>query len=172
MITWIKFFFQICLFKAAPQDAPSSKSVLYVAVIAYFLVALVITLQTQELAQSIVAASIQTGLIIFVTNLVLWIRKTPERYVQTISALMGACALIGVLAIPILNLIINSGGLEGFNFVLWFIFIAWEALVVAHIFRHTMELPFLAGLGMSLIYMYLSFAITLRILRVMTMTVG
>lgn len=171
MINWIKFFIQLCLLKAAPQDAPSSKSVLYLSVTFYFLVGLFITLQTQEWVQSIVTASIQTGLIIFITNLILWIRKTPERFTQAMTALMGTGAVIGLVALPILNLITNTGGTESSASILWIVLIVWETAVMGHILRHTMDLPFIAGIGMALVYMYMSFAITLRILKVMSVSI-
>lgn len=172
MINWIKFLFQVCFLKAAPQDAPSSRTALYLSVTLYFFVGLFITLHTQAWIQSFVTASVQTGLIIFVTNLILWIRKTPERFTQTLTALMGAGALIGIIAIPVLNLISGTGGPESAASVLWIALILWETLVIGHILRHTLDLSLFAGLGMALVYMYLSFTITVRILKVMSYSVG
>jgi len=39
-------------------------------------------------------------------------------------------------------------------------------VVVGHIYRHSMDISLPGGLGISLVYMYLSFAITLRLLKI------
>ncbi len=168
MLNWIQFFFRVSFLKAAPQDAPTSRSVMYITVVLYFVIGLIITLHSQPWVQSVVTASIQTALVVFVTNLLVWIRSTPERFTQTITALMGTGALIGLFAVPVLNLMGTAGSEENFASVLWVGLVIWETVVVGHILRHTMEASFIAGLGAALVYMYLSFAITVRILKVMS----
>jgi len=172
MIQWIKFFIELCLLKSAPQDAPSSKSALYFTVLTYFIVGSIITIQTQPFGSSVTIAAIQTVLIIFMTNIILWIRKTPERYSQTITSLMGTGTLIGLVAIPVLSLVIGAESEDSIASVIWVALIIWETVVIAHILRHTMEMPFIAGLGVALVYMYMSFAITLRLLKVIAIPVN
>ncbi|MDX1811908.1 MAG: hypothetical protein R3240_08175 [Gammaproteobacteria bacterium] len=172
MINWLKFFVELCLLKAAPQDAPSSRSALYVTVVSYFAIGTLITLHTQTLLAATITALIETGLMIFLTNLILWARKTPERFTQSITSLMGAGTLIGLIAIPVLNLVTGVGSEEAIASVLWITLIVWQTLVIGHILRHTMDIPLIAGIGVALIYMYMSFAITLRILKVLAVPLG
>lgn len=172
MIQWMKFFLELCFLKAAPQDAPSSRLVLYFAILAYFVVGAAITMQTQAFASAVTISAIQTILIIFLTNLILWIRKTPERFIQAVTSLMGSGSLIGLVAIPVLGLVLGAGGEESIASMLWIVLIVWETVVVGHVLRHTMDLPFIAGLGAALVYMYMSFAITLRILKVLAIPVN
>jgi len=131
------------------------------------MVGVVLTSFTQAVGVAIALSLIQTLLVAFVTNLLLWIRKTPERFKQTISALTMSGAMIGVVALPILMLFSNTGDESSFLFsTIWLLLIVWETVIVGHIVRHAMEIPFLAGLGAALIYMYLSFAVTLRLSKI------
>lgn len=167
MLRLLQFYFQLCFLKVAPQNAPYSKPLLYFGIASYYLVGVIITSFTQTVGVAMVMSLIQTTILIFLTNLLLWVRKTPERYEQTLSALTISGAIIGVVAIPVIALL-NSTGMdsEGFASLLWVTLIAWETLVVGHIYRHSMDISLPGGLGISLVYMYLSFAITLRLLKI------
>ena len=167
MFRWLQFYVQLCFLKEAPQDAPYSKSLFYFGIAAYYIVGVIITTFTQTLGVALVMALIQTAILIFLTNLLLWVRKTPERYEQTLSALTISGAIIGIAAMPVIMLL-NSSGVseEGFVSLLWVLLIIWETVVVGHIYRHSMDISLPGGLGISLVYMYLSFAITLRLLKI------
>ncbi len=174
MLRWIRYFIDLCLLKAGPQDAPYSVVMRNIAILAYWSTGVVITLFNQNLFQAVLLASVQTVLLLFLTQLVLWIRKFPQRAVQTMTALMGAETIIALAAIPVLVWVSDSPAesLQTLLNVVWIALIAWEALVTAHILRHSLELPFLAGLGIALVFIYMSFAITVRFMRVMAMSVG
>ncbi len=173
MLRWIRFFIDLCLLKAAPQEAPQSLVMRNLSILAFWSVGVVITLFGQSLLQSVLLATVQTVLLLFLTQLALWIRKFPERSVQTITALMGAETVITLVAIPVLIWLSDpQTTVQTVLNVVWVLLIAWEAVVTAHILRHALELPFLAGLGIAMIFIYMSFAITLRIMRVMAMPVG
>ena len=166
MLPWMHFYIRLCFLKEAPQDAPYSKTFLYFGIITYYLVGVLITSFTQSWGVSVVMSLIQTAILMFLTNLLLWIRKSPERYEQTLSALTFSGAIIGIAALPVITMLTSVGGEEGFASLLWVVLILWETLVVAHIYRHSMDITLPGGLGISLVYMYLSFAITLRLLKI------
>jgi len=178
MTTWLRFYFDLCLLKAAPQDAPSSKNAFYASIFLYIAIGTFITTFSHALLPAILVASLQAALFIFVTNLIMWIRKTPERFIQAITSLMGSGVFIAVLAIPIIML--GTSGPEGvemsapdaFLWMLSVVLIVWETVIIAHILKHAMEIPRMAALGVALIYMYLSFTITIRILKVMSYSLG
>jgi len=173
MIRWFRFFVDLSFLKVAPQDAPQSTFVFYLSIFFYFLIGTLITAQTQDFLPAIVTAGIQSILIIFLTNLILWIKKTPERFAQTVTALTGTGTFIGIIALPILVMITTSGSEEGsIASLLWLVLIIWETAVIGHIFRHSMDIPLIAGLGVALIYLYLSIAITVRLLKVMSISAG
>lgn len=166
MLRWLHFYVRLCFLKEAPQDAPYSKNFLYFGIVTYYLVGVLITSFTQSWGVSVVMSFIQTAILMFLTNLLLWVRKSPERYEQTLSALTFTGAIIGIIALPVITMLTSTGDGEGFASLLWVVLIIWETVVVAHIYRHSMDITLPGGLGISLVYMYLSFAITLRLLKI------
>ena len=174
MTRWLRFYYDLCLLKAAPQDAPVSKNAFYTALFVYLLVGTSITLFNQGLAVSVIVASLQAIIFIFITNLVMWVKKTPERFLQTVTSLLGTGALIAMVAIPVVYLGTSttpgaeSSATVSFLWMISILIIVWETVVIGNILRHAMEIPLLAGVGVALIYMYLSFAVTLRIVKVMS----
>ena len=178
MIRWLKFYSELCFLKVAPQDAPSSSNAYYISVVSYFLVGAFVISVNQSMLTGLFLSGIQTALLMFLANLVLWIKKTPERYHQTMTALCSTGAIIGLIALPIMSYIATSGtaGVDSdslsFGFLVWLVLILWETIVIAHILKHSMDIPMIAGLSASFVYMYLSFAITLRILKVMSISIS
>ena len=178
MTQWLRFYFDLCLLKAAPQDAPASKSAFYTTIFAYIVLGTFLTSFNQSLLPSIIVALLQTALFVFVTNLIMWIKKTPERFIQTVTALLGTGVFIATFAIPIVVLGTSSPeGVEtqspiSFLWMLSVVLIVWETVVIAHILHHAMVIPKLAAYGAALIYMYLSFTVTIRILKVMSYSLG
>jgi len=178
MFRWIKFYIELCFLKVAPQDAPGSKNAFYISVFCYFLVGALIIGINQDMIKGVFLSGVQTALLMFLANLVLWIKKTPERYEQTMSALCASGAIIGLIALPIMS-VLNSGNELGvdtdavsFGLIIWLSLIVWESIVIAHILKHSMDIPIMAGLAGSFIYMYLSITITVRILKVMSISIS
>ncbi len=177
MIRWIKFYVELCFLKVAPQDAPTSMSVYYTSVIAYFLVGAFVISLNQTMLTGLFLSGLQTALLMFLANLVLWIRKTPERFYQTMTALCATGAIIGLVALPVMSMLAASGtGVDSntisLGFLVWLVLILWESVVIGHILRHAMDISMVAGLAGSFIYMYLSFAITVRILKIMSVSLS
>jgi len=178
MLRYIKFYTELCFLRVAPQDAPSSSNVFYISVFSYFMVGAFVISLNQTILTGLFLSGVQTALLMFLANLVLWIKKTPERYHQTMSALCATGAIIGLIALPIMS-VLATGSTTGvdtdtisFGFIIWLVLILWESYVVAHILKHSMDIPMMAGLAGAFIYMYLSFAITLRVLKVMSISIG
>ena len=172
MTRWLRFYYDLCLLKAAPQDAPGSKNAFYTALFVYLTIGTFITSFSQGLVVSVIVALLQAIIFIFITNLIMWVKKTPERFFQTVTALMGSGALLALVAIPVVYLgTSTTPGVEqsapvSFLWMISILILVWETVVIGNILRHAMEIPLLAGVGVALIYMYLSFAVTLRIVKV------
>lgn len=167
MLSMLQFYVRLCFLKVAPQDAPFSKASLYLGLTAYYILGVIFTTLSQTFVVGLIMSAIQLALLVFLTNLLLWVRKTPERYEQTLSALTLSGAFIGLIALPIILMIGGSVSDAGsIASVFWVLLIAWEAVVLGHIFRHSLDISFPGGLGISFIYMYLSFAITLRLMKI------
>lgn len=181
MLRYIKFYIELCFLRVAPQDAPSSKNAYYISVFSYFMVGALVISQEQSIMVGLFLSGVQTALLMFLANLVLWIKKTPERYHQTMTALCATGAIIGLIALPIMAFLASGGSSSAtgvdtdslsFAYLTWLVLMLWETYVVAHILRSTMDIPLIAALAGAFVYLYLSFAITLRVLKVMSISIG
>ena len=173
MANWLRYFWKVSTLKQGPGDAPFSKSALYLSTLACWFIGMLVLLNGQPLFLASLLSAIQVGILIFLTQIALWIAKTPERLAQTITAMMGAGTVIAIAALPVVLMLRQS---EDFLAIAangsWLLLIAWEALVIAHVLKHALDTNFIAGLGISLIYMYMSFAITVRLIKVISIVSG
>jgi len=170
---WLRFFLDLCFLKAAPQDAPSSKVAMYFAVISYFVAGTGLTMLSRPFLQAVLIATVQTVLFLFLTNLALWIRRLPDRINQAITALTGTGVVIALVAAPLLAWLADPQvAAQTAVMVLWLALVVWETLVVGNILRHALDVPLAAGIGVALVFLYMSFAVTVRFLKVLTISPG
>lgn len=173
MNRWIKYFFDICLLRAGPQDAPSSKSAMQLTVFFYWATGTALISLNQSPMAAVLIALIQTILGVFFINLALWIRKFPERYAQTLTAFAGSGIIISLVAFPVLAWLSQVGDAYQWLYsVFWLSLVIWETVIVATIFKNALEIPMVASTGVALILMFMSFAITLRFLKLMSVQLG
>ena len=165
MLTMLQFYVQLCFLKKTPQDAPYSKSLYYFAIAAYYFIGVLIISLTQAWFVAFVMSLLQLGLLMFLTNILLWVWKAHERYEQTMTALTMSGAIVGLIAIPIMSSLGTSED-QLVAPMIWFVLILWEAVIIGHIYRHAMEISLPGGLGIAFVYMYLSFAVTLRLMKI------
>jgi hypothetical protein len=171
MFRWLRFYIEICLLKAAPQDAPSSKTVLYLTVLFYWAAGAALTSLNQSFLAAVFIAFLQTILVLFFINLALWIRKFPERISQTITAFTGSGLILTLIAFPVIGWLSQAEASAGILYtIFWLSLVLWETVIVGYIFKHALEIPFYASIGVALILMYMSFAITLRFLKLMSVS--
>ncbi len=170
---WLRYFFELCYLKAAPQDAPASKLAMYVSVILYFFSGIGLTMLSRPFLQSVLIATVQTVLFLFLTNISLWIRRVPDRNTQAVTALMGSSVIIALVAAPLLAWLTDPAvAAQAMVTALWLALVVWEIVVIGSILRHTMDIPLAAGIGVSLIFMYMAFAVTVRFLKLMVISPG
>lgn len=168
---WLRYFLEISFLRAAPQDAPASKAAMYAAIVLYFVAGIGLTMLSRSFLQSVMIATVQTALFLFLTNIALWIRRFPDRNTQVVTALMGSGVIIALIAAPVLAWI-SDPQMAAQNVVaaLWIALVAWETLVIGNILRHALDVPMAAGIGVALIFMYMAFAVTVRFLKVMSIS--
>lgn len=173
MFRWIKFFVKLCFLKAAPQDAPKSVIATYLAIFGYWAVGTALLHLHQTFLASVVIAALQTILGVFFINLSLWIVKAPERIFQTVTAFTGSGIIISLVTFPVLSWLAQLGNSIDYIYsIFWVSLVIWETLIVATIFKHALDISMIASFGVALILMFMSFAITLRILKLMSVQLG
>lgn len=162
MIPLLRFWLDLCLMRAAPQDGPASSLLLAIAACCYFLASAFSLSGSYGLAAAWPIALTELLLLaIFVTTL-LYLFGMRARVLQTLSALTGAGCIIGVLSIP---LVILTGPVEADTqlpvvlSLAWLALLAWNLGVTASIMRHALSRSFAVGLGVALVYMVISMQI-------------
>jgi hypothetical protein len=160
-------FLDICLLRAAPQDIPGSAVLLLLALIAYCVAGLSLSLINADLSKALILVAVDLLILAGLMYLLLWIRLLTNRYLQTLTALAGTGAILEFVAWPVLywqqlSSAANGPGLWFASLLLW-LWLFWNIAVVAHILRHTLSTNFFNGALLSVLYMFVSVSV-IRIL--------
>lgn len=151
----ISLWFDICLLRAGPQDLPVSQVLLWLSAAAYVLVSFLLSIGAYPAGEALLVALLDFGLLVVFAALVLYLRGKTERLNQTLTALAGTGALLGLIALPLVQSLFagqSAGEVPGFVILLWLLLYGWSLLVVGHIVRHALAIPFPFALGVAVLY--------------------
>jgi hypothetical protein len=155
----IEYFIALCLFKASPADMPASSWLLKLSLLGYLIVGVFVGLTNADLTTSLFTSLADTLVLALFTWSVLSVKQLTIRFVQTYTALLGAGACIGLVAIPVLSLFYRTMVEEqptSISMILMMALMFWSLMVMAHIFRMSLEIkPGLAAV-ITVIYTILS----------------
>ena len=140
--TWL----DMCRLRAAPQQAPASSSLLGVALVFYVLVSIAVALPGSGWSLALWLTLLDLAVLAGLTALVLWMAGKPARFNQTLSALAGTGALLGLLALPLV--LMAPDPVPAWFGLLWLAILFWSLVVRGHILRHALEIPL--GMGVLL----------------------
>ncbi len=153
----LKVFIDLCRLKAAPQDLPCSRFLMMLTITAYLLLGLGISLMEQSPGLALLSAGVDTGLMIGLAYLGLWIKSAVERLMQTITALCGTGAIFDLMSWPLVGLLQQARETDPSSLgLLLILFFIWIIVVIGNILRHALEMPLWLGIGISLLYVYTS----------------
>lgn len=162
----LRRYVEICLLRAAPQDLPASLFLLGLSLAAYFIVGVGISLRNLDLPAAAALVVLDTALLAGLLFLLLWVRDLPNRYLQTITALLGTGVILELIAWPLLAwqqqaMVDNAAttGLVVSSLLLW-VWLFWNLMVIGHILRHALSTLLPVGVGLGLLYMFISFSIS------------
>ena len=152
----LKTLLGICLLRANPQDLPTSHSWMLAALVAYGLADVIGVLDSLSLSSALLAAAVDTLLLVAATHLALRWRNLENRFPQTLLALAGCGALLSLLAWTIAGL---TRGWLAPEWV-WAPFLVWYILVFGHVLRQALTISMVASLTASFMYLILSMGVT------------
>lgn len=157
----LKYFMDLCLLRAAPQDLPASQTLLRLTVAANVLVSVVLTLSMRlDTAPTLLQSLLEILLLLGLLWLVLRLTDRSGRFLQCAAAAMGSSALLGVLALPVIPMATRGEGdtalLGG---LLMLGLVIWSVLVLGHILRHALEVPLGRGVLLAMMYTFASYAL-------------
>lgn len=135
--------FEICSFRAGPQDLPASAWLLRLVIVGSILVDSIVGVafgkMQQAIAESLLALSVAAIALYAALH---WQGKTA-RFLQSFTAINGAGLLISILALP-LFFAMGRASVTGeplANYVVvGLFFLVWQVGVFAHIIRHTFDI--------------------------------
>jgi hypothetical protein len=143
----------ISLLRGLPQDLPYSFALarnLLLADVALHMAHLLIDGIGSPLPRIIVSLLIALGL----PWALLHLRGRGERYLQTLTALVGTSVLLSLFLMPValfasslppLQPDVQPSNAQLAISVLWLLAIAWQLSIIAHIYRHALDWPRLAA---------------------------
>lgn len=155
MAQLIRFWFDLCLLRAAPQDMPASGPVLGVSVCCYALVSVLLATLDSGFPDGVQVALLDLLLLVLFAAGLLTLLKRPARINQTLTALTGSGSLLGLPAL-LLILLAGPDPAAPLPSTAWLLLLFWNLLVNAHILRHALSCSLLAGLGISVLYLVIT----------------
>lgn len=158
MYALIQTFFRLCLFSARPQDLPASQTLLFIALVLNWLVGVGLFFPSYGLSQAIVISLVSVLVSVVLLWLILRLRSYGARFQQTMTAMLGADVVLGVLMLPLnFGIVTRPVGQDPdpISALGLLVIVIWAMFVYAHIFRHTLSTKLSIGFAVSLVYVIL-----------------
>lgn len=155
-------FFDVCRLRAAPQDLPTSRSLLVATLLLYALLSIVISVVQMSLVKALLAAFMDTALLAGLSFFLLWARMLANRWVQTCIALAGSGTVLELVALPLMIWQKQFGPESSLVIVptlFLLVVLFWNLVVVGHILRHALSTSLVMGSVLATVYMYVSLSI-------------
>ncbi|HEY5775760.1 MAG TPA: hypothetical protein VIS57_06730 [Xanthomonadales bacterium] len=148
---------QLLRLRGGPQDLPASWSLTILLLTAYVAQNLLTGQQLEDenaAAKSLLSVCLQVGVL---TGLLFW-RNHLERFPQTMSALAAAGIFFNIITWILLSLPdpeVNQPILA----MVWFSVFIWSLFVDAHIYRHSLTVPFAMGMLITVLILAASYVL-------------
>jgi hypothetical protein len=148
---------QLLRLRGGPQDLPASWLLTILLLTAYMVQNLVTGQQLEDqnaAAKSLLSVCLQVGVL---TGLLFW-RNHLERFAQTMSALAAAGIFFNIVTWILLSLpdpAVNQPILA----MVWLAVFIWSLFVDAHIYRHSLSVPFAMGMLVTVLILAASYVL-------------
>ncbi len=156
---WMTTLLEICLLRAGPQALPASTSVLALCLLGYGVVDLAAAASSTGLGTAAGVTLFDLAMMVVFVRLLLRLGRRPQRWLQTLSAMAGSGALLGLLALPPLyrlSRVASPADLSAGMNLFWIALFVWGLVVLGHILRHALSARFHTGLGLAILYSFLN----------------
>ncbi len=159
----ISRFFDLCLFRASPSDIPASTWLLKVTLLSYFVLSVVVNQLDNTWSASIFISLADIVVMMMAVSLLVSFRGFQARYTQVLTALAGSACCITVVGSPIIWWFFQiEAEQQGASFVLLMMFalLIWSLMVIAQIFRQSLEITSGVSMMVTITYMMVTVAVT------------
>jgi hypothetical protein len=162
----LRTLFSILLLKQGPQDLPFSQQLLNILVLLYVAIGVMVLQGSVESGQAAGSMILDVLIILFYTYIVLNTLNKKQRFVQAATAMVGAGILFHLLAWPMMAQLITTDDGQSLTLaasMAMLLLISWNLLVVAHIFRQTLE----SGMTNAILLSFALFFISITLSRLL-----
>lgn len=164
MFEIVKLFYDIILFKKGPQDVPFSRLLTRATLAVYAVINFLMLFMSNHWFSALLQMLTDIVILMLFTRVTLaWVHK-PERYQQTLCALLGTDSLITLCAVPATAvMLVPSGDLAVLGFFIIVGLILWHWAVIGHILSHALSQHLSFSLGLALLYMMTAYLIMTKL---------
>jgi hypothetical protein len=163
MLPILDVFLQITLRRRGPEDLPDSRFLLLMAGVVYVLAQGFLALPVYHSPLTL-GRSLVIDLLLLCGCLWGLLRLTGHapRYRQTLTAMFGTGALLGVCMLPFNYWLDLAAGADKAAFgptIGLLAVVSWSLAVNGHIFSRALSAPFAAGLAIAIAYFFLNYLV-------------
>jgi len=154
------YFFELCLLRAKPQDLPASWALLGLVIVANVTVGvLAFSGLYGSVLRALMAGVVENLFFLTTLGLLLYFKGLFPRFNQSATALLGSSTLLAVILIPLYSMSDTGSERTAMTAVAdlgALALLIWSLLIMGHVIRHAVEIPFGRGIMFALIYFLLS----------------
>ena len=151
MLSYVRLFFDLCLFRQPAENVPQSDTLLFVTGAAAIVTGAFTALPNERISSALLLGTTQILLFAAVIWIALRLRGHRERWVQTMTGICGAVTVLQLVTIPLSSwharLILPET--QGMALTLPLMAIAaisiWTLAVMSSILRQAMQVPVAAA---------------------------
>ena len=159
----ISRFIDLCLFRASPSDIPTSRWLMKVVLLLYFILGVIVNQLDMNWTESLWVSAADVFVMLIVVGLLLSFRGFQARYVQVITALAGAGCCMTIAGFPIIwwfYQIEPEQQATSLALLLMVALLLWGLMVVAQIFRESLEIKSGIAMMVTISYILLTIVVT------------
>jgi hypothetical protein len=160
VLALLNYFWDLCLLRAKPQDAPASYMLLLLALLANLLAGVLVLGDAFGGPVPAFLAALADDLLLmgFLWVLLTW-RDRRSRFLQAMTALLGSGILLSLISFP-LQLVAGTpsqpSAVAAWAGLSLLLLLVWIHLVMGHILRYTLEVVLAAGILLALVFNLIS----------------
>jgi hypothetical protein len=167
MLKISRFFVDLCLLRARPQDLPASNTLVWFTALATIATTL---LSNEDLSSTTLVAVAQVALLGLFTNVALTYRGFPARWPQTVTALYGMSTILNLVTLPVLHWMEQVKGTprELMPAFAGLAITLWQLAIMTHIYQQALELPRATSILLSVGTMLLLLSASVLLIQLST----
>lgn len=159
MLSLLQTFVDIALWRKGPQDLPASRFLAWSTLLVYVTTCF-IQLFYLRMSVAVAIIAVQVGMLLAWLWVVLAFFERRERFVQTVTAVLGVSTLIALIDIVVrsFQLALAGPAFQPSPLVSYLRFLAY-ALAVGRIFMHALERGLFTGIALTVAIAYSTLAV-------------